>query len=109
MQFCALHRKDNDKLECVHGIGPQGSQGLERVMKEKRVRAGFVQSEDKVLEGVLYLQQSVGRVEKRQNQTLPRCTQDQNKRKWTQIVMQKILTEYKVRSDGTVEWAQGRC
>lgn len=25
------------------------------------------------------------------------------------IVTQKILTEYKVGSDGTVEWTQGRC
>lgn len=79
MQFCAQHRKDNDKLEWVHGVGPQGSQGLEHMMKERRMKIGFVQTEDKVL-GVSHLQQPVGRVKKRQNQTLPRCAQDQNKR-----------------------------
>lgn len=51
MEFCAQQRKDNDKLEWVHGVGPQGSQCLEHMMKEKRVRAGFVQSEERVLEG----------------------------------------------------------
>lgn len=41
--------KKNDKLQWVHGIGPQGSQGLGYMMQEKRVRTGFVQSEDEVL------------------------------------------------------------
>lgn len=51
MQFCAQHRKDNDRLEWVHGIGPQGSCCLEHMMKEKGVRAGFFHSEGKVLGG----------------------------------------------------------